>query len=192
MTTAGPSNAGARAQRLAIAALSFVAFACFGWVAWVVVASAAADREAERIINAPASAARASDARPSVIGVLEIPRLGVTAGVSEGDDDATLRTAVGHLADTPLPWETGNSALAGHRDRQFRPLRDIHEGDTIRLRTVRGDFTYRVTAVQITRPDDLSVLAPTATRTLTLVTCYPFWFVGHASQRFVVRAEAVP
>ena len=181
----------ARVQRAAVAALTIVACACFGWVAWVVVASASAERQAERLLYS-ASSAPAAGARSSIIGVLEVPRLGLTAGVSEGDDDTTLRTSVGHLSDTPLPWESGNSALAGHRDSQFRPLRDIRNGDLIRLRTVRGDLSYRVTDVRITMPTDLSVLNPTPTRTLTLVTCYPFWFIGHANQRFVVRAEAIP
>ena len=124
--------------------------------------------------------------------MLEIPRLGITAGIAEGDDTATLQVSVGHLPDTPLPWEHGNSALAGHRDRQFRALQSIARGDLIRVRTVRGDLRYRVTAVDITQPDDLSVLAPTSARTLTLVTCYPFSFLGHATKRFVVRADAIP
>jgi sortase A len=172
------------------ALLVLVSLACFGWVAWVVVASAEADRDARRVVDAGGSGTGA--ARPSVVGVLEIPRLGITTGIAEGDDNATLRVSVGHLPDTPLPWERGNSALAGHRDRQFRALKSIARGDLIRVRTVRGDLRYRVTAVDITQPDDLSVLAPTSARTSTLVTCYPFSFLGHATKRFVVRADAIP
>jgi sortase A len=161
-------------------------------VGYVVAVSAAEDEWARRAVLE--GVARTTSARMpgSVIGWLEIPRLGLTAGVAEGEDAATLRFSVGHLADTPLPWEPGNSALAGHRDRQFRALARIREGDTIRLKTTRGDLTYRVTAISVVAPDDLSVLKPTRTRTLTLVTCYPFYFLGHASQRFVVRAEAAP
>jgi LPXTG-site transpeptidase (sortase) family protein len=171
--------------------LVLVSLACFGWVAWVVVASAEADRDARRVVDAGDGSATGAS-RPSVVGVLEIPRLGITSGIAEGDDDATLRVSVGHLPDTPLPWEHGNSALAGHRDRQFRALKSIVRGDLIRVRTVHGDLRYRVTFVDITQPDDLSVLAPTSARTLTLVTCYPFSFLGHATQRFVVRADAIP
>ena len=76
----------------------------------------------------------------------------------------TLKRAVGHLPDTPMPWEAGNSAIAGHRDGLFRPLKDVKVGDEIRFRTTRDEFRYRVTKTSIVMPDDLSVLAPQADR----------------------------
>lgn len=111
------------------------------------------------------------------------------AVVLEGDDDAVLKRAVGHLPDTPLPWEAGNSALAGHRDTFFRGLRHIRTGDLVRLETPAGSFEYEVAETRVVEPDALEVLAPTPERVLTLITCYPFTFVGAAPQRFVVRAR---
>jgi LPXTG-site transpeptidase (sortase) family protein len=125
------------------------------------------------------------------IGRIEVPRLHLSGVVANGDDEGTLQVAIGHLPDTPLPWEQGNSALAGHRDTFFRGLRGIRVGDDMRLLTAYGDFTYRVTRTVIVMPDDLSVLAPTPQATLTLVTCYPFSFIGHAPKRFIVQAERV-
>ncbi len=139
-----------------------------------------------------------STAGPSVLpigepmGRIEVPRLHVSAAVANGDDDGTLSVAIGHLPDTPFPWEAGNSALAGHRDTFFRQLRNIRVGDDMRVATPYGDFTYQVSRTLIVTPDDLSVLEPTAEPTLTLVTCYPFSYVGHAPKRFIVQAVRVP
>ena len=130
-------------------------------------------------------------ARGTVIGRIDVPRLQLSAAVAEGDDDSTLRKAVGHLPETPLPWQPGNVALAGHRDALFRPLRDIRIDDEVKLVTSRGDFLYRVRQTRIVNPDDVFVLAPTSQPSLTLITCYPFSFVGHAPQRFIVQAERV-
>ena len=124
-----------------------------------------------------------------VIGRLEIPRLNLSVIVMEGDDDATLARAVGHLPDTALPWDPGNTVIAGHRDTFFRPLKNVREGDEMRMTTARGTFDYRVMSTKIVEPDDLSVLAPTAIRSLTLVTCYPFNYVGSAPQRFIIHAR---
>jgi sortase A len=124
----------------------------------------------------------------SLVGMLDVPRLSLTAPVIEGDDDATLKRAAGHLPDTPLPWEPGNSAIAGHRDGLFRPLKDIRVGDEIRFRTSRDELRYRVTETSIVRPDDVSVLEPQGQASLTLITCYPFYYVGNAPERFIVRA----
>jgi sortase A len=127
-----------------------------------------------------------------MVGILEIPRLNIESVVMPGDDDKTLDVAVGHLPDTPKPWEPGNSAVAAHRDGLFRPLKNIKVGDDMRLRTAHGEFTYRVRELKIVSPKDLSVLKPTGTNTLTLITCYPFNFVGNAPKRFIVRADRVP
>jgi sortase A len=125
------------------------------------------------------------------IGRLEIPRIGLSAVVMEGDDEQTLNVAVGHLPDTPLPWQEGNAALAGHRDTFFRPLRRLQDGDEIRLVTPRGTFRYRTTRQVVVEPDELWVLDPSPAAALTLITCYPFDFVGPASRRFVVHAERI-
>ena len=125
------------------------------------------------------------------IGRLEIPRIGLSAVVMEGDDEHTLKDAVGHLPDTPLPWQDGNAALAGHRDTFFRPIRRLNTGDEIRLVTPRGTFRYRAMRQVVVEPDELWVLAPSPTAALTLITCYPFDFVGSAPRRFVVHAERI-
>jgi sortase A len=125
------------------------------------------------------------------IGRLEIARLHLSAIVTDGDDEETLRVSVGHLPDTPLPWTSGNTALAGHRDTFFRPLQDVHVDDVVRLVTSRGAFTYQVRRTLIVRPDEIWVLAPTSWPSLTLVTCYPFIYVGHAPLRFIVQADLV-
>jgi LPXTG-site transpeptidase (sortase) family protein len=125
----------------------------------------------------------------SLIGMLDVPRLNLTTPVIEGDDDATLDRAAGHLPDTPLPWEHGNSAIAAHRDGLFRPLKDVKVGDEIRFRTTRDEYRYRVTNTSIVQPDDVSVLEPRSQQTLTLITCYPFYYVGSAPKRFIVHAE---
>ena len=123
------------------------------------------------------------------IGRLEIPSIGLTAIVAEGDEEKTLKRAVGHLPDTPLPWQEGNSALAGHRDSFFRPLRHIQVGDDIHLTTERGTLRYRVTRHTVVDPAELWVLNPSPTAALTLITCYPFDYVGPAPRRFIVHAE---
>lgn len=127
--------------------------------------------------------------RGGLVGMLDVPRLQLSTPVIEGDDDGTLKRAVGHLPDTPMPWDAGNSAIAGHRDGLFRPLKDVKVGDEIRFRTTRQELRYRVTKTTIVMPDDLSVLEPQSDpATLTLITCYPFSYVGSAPKRFVVHA----
>ena len=133
--------------------------------------------------------ASAALATGSLIGSLEIPRLRLSAMIAEGDDDATLNVAIGHLPDTAFPWHDGNSALAGHRDTFFRPLQHIRVGDELRVSTVHGDFRYQVRETMVVRPNDVWVLDPTDRPTLTLITCYPFGYVGKAPRRFIVKAE---
>ena len=105
-----------------------------------------------------------------------------------GTDDHTLDRAVGHIEDTAEPGTDGNSGLAGHRDGFFRGLKDIARGDTIELETLKGKDIYRVERTWVVNPEEVWVLDPTPTRALTLVTCYPFYFIGSAPQRFIVRA----
>jgi sortase A len=125
----------------------------------------------------------------SLIGSLEIPRLHLSAIIAQGDDAATLNVAIGHLPDTPLPWHQGNSALAAHRDTFFRPLQHIRVGDELRLSTPHGSFRYQVRETMVVDPDDVWVLDATDRPMLTLITCYPFSYVGNAPRRFIVRAE---
>jgi sortase A len=127
-----------------------------------------------------------------IIGRVDIPRLRLSAALAEGDDDKTLGNAVGHLPDTPLPWHRrGNVAVAAHRDGLFRSLEGIRLNDDVRVVTSRGEFHYRVTKTHIVDPDDVWVIAQTDTPTMTLITCYPFSFVGNAPRRFIVKAELV-
>lgn len=123
-----------------------------------------------------------------LIGELEVPRLGLKVAVVQGDSNRILRRAVGHLPSTVMPGEIGNVALAGHRDTFFRPLRKIGPGDAIVFKTYDGDFEYRVESVGVVSPGNVEVLKPTGARTLTLITCFPFSYVGAAPNRFIVRA----
>ena len=128
---------------------------------------------------------------PEPLGVLRIPKVRLEVAVLSGTDDRTLDRGVGHIEYTPQPGTDGNTGIAGHRDSFFRGLKDIALGDLIELDTQRGTDVYRVERTWIVNPEDVSVLDPTPARTLTLVTCYPFYFVGSAPQRFIVRAVHV-
>jgi sortase A len=123
------------------------------------------------------------------IGLLEIPRLGLSSVVLEGDDVAELLFGVGHLSDTPLPWQGGNSVFAAHRDTFFRPLAGIRRDDVVKFSTAQAEFEYIVKETSIVEPDAVEVLAPTPSATLTLITCYPFDYIGPAPHRFIVKAE---
>jgi sortase A len=137
-------------------------------------------------------AAVATPDKPGVVGKLEIARLGVSVMVVEGVDDSDLKRAVGHIPGTALPGELGNVGIAGHRDTFFRPLRSIHCDDTITVSTLHGAYRYRVVSTNVVRPKDIQVLYPTGRDSLTLVTCFPFNYVGSAPKRFIVRAERAP
>jgi sortase A len=126
-----------------------------------------------------------------LIGRIEIPRIGLSAVVVEGTDKPTLRHAAGHIIGTALPGQPGNVGIAAHRDTFFRPLRNIQRGDTITLTTLGGDYRYRVLSTRVVSPETVSVLNPDGNELLTLVTCYPFYFVGSAPNRFIVRAERI-
>lgn len=126
-----------------------------------------------------------------LIGRIEIPRLGVSVIVIEGTSRTTLRRAVGHIPGTALPGQQGNVGISGHRDTFFRPLRNIQQNDIITLTTLLGEYRYRVVSTKVVSPYDVAVLDTSGTETLTLVTCYPFYFVGSAPDRFIVRAQRV-
>jgi sortase A len=125
------------------------------------------------------------------IGRLEIPDVDLSVMVLEGADDTTLDRAVGHIPGTARPGQRGNLGIAGHRDGYFRGLRHLETGDAVSLTTLDGIARYRVEKIEVVSPGRTDVLAPTADPTLTLVTCYPFYFIGDAPLRFVVHARQV-
>lgn len=130
-------------------------------------------------------------AKSAFVARLEVPRLDLNAMVVDGIDDSTLRRAVGRIPSSSLPGEPGDVALAGHRDTDFRSLQGIRRGDLVRLRTSQGPFEYRVESIRIVPPSRVDVLTPESHATLTLITCYPFRYVGAAPLRYVVRAREV-
>ena len=140
----------------------------------------------------PASV-RGSAVEPGAwVARLEAPTAGLTATVIEGSSETQLAKAAGHIEGTAFPGEpTGNVGIAGHRDTIFRPVRKLREGDPLRLTTQQEVLEYRVTRTFIVSPDAVHVLDATAAPTLTMVTCYPFTFIGHAPQRYIVQAELV-
>jgi sortase A len=140
---------------------------------------------------APHASAPSSPAAGSVIARLEAPSVQLTTNVLEGSDDATLGRGAGHIEDTPFPGQAGNIGIAGHRDTVFRPLRRIKVGDPLQLTTPDRTYRYRISKTLIVGPDDVYVLDPTERPTVTLVTCYPFEFIGHAPKRFIVQAELI-
>jgi len=126
---------------------------------------------------------------PPPLGILRIPKLHLEVAILPGTDDFVLNRAVGHIDDTAPPGADGNCGIAGHRDGFFRGLKDIADGDAIDLETRDGRQTYIVERIWIVAPEDVSVLDPTPARSLTLVTCYPFYFIGDAPRRFIVHAS---
>jgi sortase A len=126
--------------------------------------------------------------RGAVVGRLVIPKLHFTAMVREGTDAKTLRLAVGHIPQTPLPGHPGNVGISAHRDTFFRHLGELKVGDEIGFSTVDGDFSYEVASLKIVDPKDVGVLASSQEKVLTMVTCYPFYYIGNAPKRYIVRA----
>lgn len=209
-----PHASGRRGRRRAWRWLEYVLFAVaivsLGYYSYVSVEAklyqSYEDRQLDEILKsararpAPVAADAAATTVPpirepapgSVLGRIEIPRLHVSAVVRVGSDARTLRLAVGYIPGTALPGEPGNMGLAGHRDTFFRRLRDIRARDEIRVDTPRGTYRYRVQGTRIVNPDDVWVLDPTPQPTLTLVTCYPFTYIGSAPRRFIVRARLEP
>jgi sortase A len=178
------------------------------WCAFILIDAAISQRLAhETLASLPgASSPPSPTAQPSLpqrsarpptpaagtpLAELSIPRIGLSAVVLQGTDNRTLRKGIGHVETTPLPGEAGNAAIAGHRDSFFRPLRNVVVGDDILLTTPGKQFHYRVSSVRIVDAGEVSVIGPTTDPALTLVTCYPFWFIGPAPDRFVVRAIRV-
>jgi sortase A len=127
----------------------------------------------------------------SPLGRVEIPRLALSVIVAEGIRPSTLRLAAGHIPGTAFPDESGNVGIAAHRDTFFRKLRDIQQGDIIIVRTLAGSSEYSVEETRVVKPKDVEVLDSSSQPVLTLITCYPFHYVGPAPERFIVRARRI-
>ena len=141
--------------------------------------------------ESPTNKKRSYPVTGSPVALLEIPRLGLSAIVVEGVEERELKLGPGHIRGTSLPGDGGNVGVAGHRDTVFRPLRLIRRGDAINVTAHEREYQYKVVSLRIVEPEDIRVLYPTGHETLTLVTCYPFDFVGSAPKRFIVRADCV-
>ena len=126
--------------------------------------------------------------RGTVLGRLTAERIGLDVMIAEGVDRSTLRRAAGRIPGTARLDSEGNVGIAAHRDTFFRPLKDIQRGDVLEVETQRGAYRYRVEWLAVVDPNDVQLLQPSSDAELTLVTCYPFYYVGPAPQRFVVRA----
>jgi sortase A len=128
------------------------------------------------------------EAPMGIIGRISVPRLNLSVMVEEGVDDATLARAAGHIPGTALPGELGNVGIAGHRDTLFRALRELEPHDAIEVTTHSGHYRYNVESLTVVDPSDVTVLQSDGSHSLTLVTCFPFQFIGNAPRRFIVRA----
>jgi sortase A len=137
----------------------------------------------------PGTDAPKAAAEGSLFGRIDIPRLDISVIVFEGTSDDTLARGVGHLRGTATPGERGNLVLAGHRDTFFRELRNIRQGDQITVKGTDADYQYSVDSTAIVQPTQTEVIRPTDDAILTLITCYPFYYIGSAPQRFIVRAH---
>jgi sortase A len=148
-------------------------------------------RNLERMLGQESPSRQEPPAIPveGLIGRIEIARVGLSAMVVEGTDQATLRRAAGHIQGTAVPGQAGNIGIAAHRDTFFRPLRNVRLNDIVTLTTLRAEYRYRVVSTRVVSPHEVSVLNPSKQEVLTLVSCYPFYFVGPAPNRFIVRAE---
>ena len=208
MTGARSGWRGSRVRRWVEGLLLLGGAAALLWCAWVVATAhvvqrlardrleRAAHQRVESTSPQPSSSFAASPEPRQVtpgtpLASLTIPRVGLSAIIMQGSDDSILRVGVGHIETTPLPGERGNIAIAGHRDTFFRPLRDVQVGDDIMLDTPDARIHYRVSWFRVVNPDEIGVIGPTTEAALTLVTCYPFSFIGSAPDRFVVRALLV-
>jgi LPXTG-site transpeptidase (sortase) family protein len=174
--------------------------AFLGWYYWTLHEAATAQRLAKQWLNRTPVRGRSTSLavrhenvvrRGDVIGELDIPRLKISVMVFEGDDTKILKIGAGHIPGTALPQGRGNIGIAAHRDTYFRPLQAVHSNDRIDLRTPAGTSHYSVTTTEIVRPSDIGVLARARGSDLTLVTCYPFYYVGSAPQRFIVHARKI-
>ena len=163
------------------------------YVSYVSIEASVYQRTARAALVVMASEPAASVPAPrqhgDVLGEIVNARIGLRAVITEGTSDDVLRHAVGHVPGTAGPGDSGNSALAGHRDGLFRPLRHIEVGDILSVMVPGGQIDYQVEWTRVVRPDEVWVMGPATGRTLTLITCHPFSFIGAAPDRFIVRAR---
>jgi len=166
---------------------------CLGYCLYVSAQTAASLRAAGHIAVESAASKKPAlvriDSEGDVIGAIRIPALGLTAPITADFDPASLRHGVGHISGTAMPGGLGTTGLAGHRDSFFRPLRGIKQNMTILLSNKTGTYRYTVDSTEIVTPDRVQVLDVTSRPELTLVTCYPFDYVGSAPKRFIVHAH---
>jgi sortase A len=186
-------------------ALWILGFAAVGYLGYVTLDRASYEEVQTRKLNdlsrasanavpavgATAAASRKPLTKGELIGRLEIPGAGVSAIVAAGTDELTLRRGIGHIDGTALPGEGGNVGLAGHRDTVFRGLRKLRPADRIFLVTSSGRFEYSVESLRTVAPEQNEVLEATSQPTLTLVTCFPFDYVGPAPLRYIIRAREI-
>jgi sortase A len=198
VASARPRRASSRFFRLASYFFLAIGLCLFGYSVYVVVDAHAYQAYEQSKFEASLEKGTGSPQLPppplvegGVIGEIQVPRLHLKAIVVQGDSHTILRRAVGHIPETALPGTPGNVALAGHRDTFFRPLRNIRPGDAITLKTPAGDFQYLVESTQVVPASNVDVLNGTPVPTLTLITCFPFDYLGAAPSRFVVRAREV-
>jgi sortase A len=184
-----------RAIEGGLIAIAVVALAWYG-AAWIAAAreqAALADELERSRATLQASPRPSSTTAPlapgALVGRIAVTRLKLSALAREGVDARTLRGSAGHVPGSALPGEPGNAAFAAHRDTFFRPLQGVRQGDEIAVTTATGEFRYVVSGTRIVDPSDVSVLRASREPTLTLVTCYPFRYIGHAPKRFIVQAR---
>ncbi len=186
-----------RVLRWSQRALLVIAVSMLAWCGYVLVDMWSFQRteqrqfEAQRVDRIAIPGAIPPPAWGGLIGRIDIPRLDISVVIIEGTGSTTLRRAVGHIRGTALPGHRGNIGISGHRDTFFRPLRNIRKDDVITLTTLEGEYRYRVVSTKIVTPSDVAVLDSDGREILTLVTCHPFYFVGAAADRFIVRAERI-
>jgi len=188
--TARPGRRSASISRAGSFFFLAVGLLALGYAAYVVVdAHAYQAYEQSKFENVSRNEPPAPLVEGGVLGEIQVRRLHLKAIVVQGDSHTILRRAVGHIPETALPGEPGNVALAGHRDTFFRPLRNIRLGDSITLQTSNGAFQYLVESTEVVSATAVEILNATPGRTLTLITCFPFDYVGPAPKRYVVRAR---
>jgi sortase A len=173
-----------------VAAVAYVSIALLDAKLFQVFAKHSLESQIQIVGRAPEGPVTTIAKDGDIIGRIDIPRLGMSIAVLQGTRSRTLRRGAGHIDGTPLPGELGNSGIAGHRDTYFRGLKDVRKDDEIHFQTATRLVHYHVDWVKVVEPDDTTVLKSSQTEsTLTLVTCYPFYFVGPAPSRFIVHAR---
>jgi LPXTG-site transpeptidase (sortase) family protein len=180
------------ADLLVFAGFGFLMFFAWSWTDSTVYQRTQKAAFVQKLA-APAlpDAVEAVAADPKIVGKLEVPRLGISVMVRDGVDAVTLRRAAGRLPSSAFPGQAGNLVILAHRDTFFRPLRYIAQNDIVIVRTAQGSFTYQVVLTTVEAPESESWREVQTAPKLTLITCFPFYYVGPAPQRFIVTARLV-